>query len=420
MRHFKLSPMVVALLLASPVAIASESAAQLIDDSKVSVDARYRFEHVDQDNALHHANAQTLRARVGLQSGKWYGVSGLIEGDHVARIDNDRYNDTRNKQTAYSLVPDPDGSEINQALLRYEHSLGNVTAGRQRINLDNQRFVGGVAWRQNEQTYDGALGQLKPLKNLTLTYAYIDNINTIFGPDGSGILKTNPANITGHSQLFNVKYAPLPALAATAYQYQLGLDNLGFANTAPAPVGTLSSQTTGLRLNGTVHGVSYTAEYAEQQEHDSNPLDLDSRYTLAELGYTLHGETLKGLAIKAGYEVLGGSNDTVNNRAFQTPLATKHAFQGWADLFLTTPNGGVKDAYAGVTTPLLGGSLQVWYHEFRADKGSNPYGEELDASYSHAIPGVKGLSALVKVASYDANRFSVDTDKVWLQLQYSH
>ena len=104
MRHFKLSPMVVALLLASPVAMASESAAQLIDDSKVSVDARYRFEHVDQDNALHHANAQTLRARVGLQSGKWYGVSGLIEGDHVARIDNDRYNDTRNSSHPIGVV----------------------------------------------------------------------------------------------------------------------------------------------------------------------------------------------------------------------------------------------------------------------------------------------------------------------------
>ena len=52
--------------------------------------------------------------------------------------------------------------------------------GRQRINLDNQRFVGVSPRRQNEQTYDGVLGQLQPVDELTLTYAYIDNVNTIF------------------------------------------------------------------------------------------------------------------------------------------------------------------------------------------------------------------------------------------------
>jgi hypothetical protein len=408
MHHYKRPTLALSLLLASTSAVAAESVMQLIDNSKVGFDARYRFELVDQDNALRNAKAQTIRARLNLQTGKWYGISGLIEGDHVASLDNDRYNDSRNGNAAYSLVADPEGSEINQALLRYEHKRGAINLGRQRINLDNQRFIGGVGWRQNEQTYDGALAQLKPLDNVTITYAYIDNVNTINGPDGTSAVSATPANITGHSQLFNVKFAPSAALAATLYQYQLGLDNL-------APAGNRSSQTTGLRINGAITGINYVAEYAEQQEHDSNPLDLDSRYYLAELGYTVSGVALKG-----GYEVLGGSNKA-GNLAFQTPLATKHIFQGWADQFLTTPAGGVADAYVGATSPLLGGSLQLWYHEFRADKGAgNPYGEEINASYSHAIPSVKGLSALVKFASYDANRFSVDTDKLWVQLQYTH
>ena len=47
------------------------------------------------------------------------------------------------------MVADPDGTEINQALLRYDHTKGNAVVGRQRINLDNQRFIGSVAWRQN-------------------------------------------------------------------------------------------------------------------------------------------------------------------------------------------------------------------------------------------------------------------------------
>jgi hypothetical protein len=409
MRMMKLSLLSLAIAgtTFSHAAFAEESFSNMFSEAKPILDARYRYEHVDQDNALKHANAQTLRTRVGVQSGKWYGLSALIEADNVSRIGDASYNETRNGQSEYSVVADPDGSEVNQALLRYDHKYGAAVLGRQRINLDNQRFVGGVAWRQNEQTYDGALAQLKPLAGLTLTYAYIDNINSIFGP-GNGQYHTaaNPANIEGHSHLLNAQYILMPELTATAYQYRLGLDNL--------TAGSQSSKTTGLRLNGAIQGVSYVLEYAQQSEYADNPLDLDSDYYLAELGYTL-----KGVALKAGYEVLGG-DEGPGNRAFQTPLATKHAFQGWADIFLMTPAGGVKDAYAGVTAPLFGGSLQAWYHDFRAEEGSSQYGEEINLSYAHPIPGVKGLVGLVKYASYDADDFAVDTDKAWLQVQYSY
>jgi hypothetical protein len=409
MRTMKLSLLSLAIAgtTLSHAAHAEEAFSNLFTEAKPILDARYRYEHVDQDNALKHANAQTLRTRVGVQSGKWYGLSALIEADNVSRIGDASYNETRNGQSEYSVVADPDGSEINQALLRYDHQYGSAVLGRQRINLDNQRFVGGVAWRQNEQTYDGALLQLKPLSGLTLSYAYIDNINSIFGP-GNGKYDTagNPANIEGHSHLLNAQYVLMPELTATAYQYRLGLDNLA--------AGNQSSKTTGVRLNGAVAGVSYVLEYAQQTEYADNPLDLDSDYYLAELGYIIKGVTLKG-----GYEVLGG-DEGPGNRAFQTPLATKHAFQGWADIFLLTPANGIKDAYVGASAPLLGGTLAAWYHDFRAEKGSSQYGEEIDLSYAHPIPGVKGLVGLVKYASYDADDFAVDTDKLWVQLQYSY
>ncbi|HSX88836.1 MAG TPA: alginate export family protein [Pseudomonas sp.] len=409
MRMIKLSllSLAVASSTLSHAVVAEEALSNLFTQGKPLLDVRYRYEHVDQDNALNNANAQTIRTRVGFQSGKWYGLSALIEADNVSRIGDASYNSFRNGQTDYSVVADPDGTEINQALLRYDHKYGSAVLGRQRINLDNQRFVGGVAWRQNEQTYDGVLGQLKPLDGLTLTYAYIDNVNSIFGP-GNGRFDTaaNQANIEGHSHLLNVQYVLMPELTATAYQYRLGLDNLA--------AGGQSSKTTGLRLNGAVSGVSYVLEYAQQTEYADNPLDLDSDYYLAELGYTVKGVTLKG-----GYEVLGG-DEGPGNRAFQTPLATKHAFQGWADIFLLTPPDGIKDAYVGGSAPLFGGTLAAWYHDFRAERDSSQYGEEIDVSYAHAVPGVKGLVGLVKYASYDADDFAVDTDKFWVQLQYSY
>ena len=409
MRMMKLSLLSLAIAgtTISHAAVAEESFSTLFSEAKPILDARYRYEHVDQDNALKHANAQTLRTRVGVQSGKCYGLSALIEADNVSRIGDASYNETRNGQSEYSVVADPDGSEINQALLRYDHQYGSAVLGRQRINLDNQRFVGGVAWRQNEQTYDGVLGQLKPLQGLTLSYVYIDNINTVFGPgNGRYDSAATPANIGGHSHLLNAQYILMPELTATAYQYRLGLDNL--------TAGSQSSKTTGLRLNGAIAGISYVLEYAQQSEYADNPLDLDSDYYLAELGYTV-----QGVALKAGYEMLGGDAGP-GNRAFQTPLATKHAFQGWADIFLLTPAGGVKDAYAGISAPLFGGTLQAWYHDFRAEEGSSQYGEEINLSYAHPIPGVKGLVGLVKYASYDADDFAVDTDKAWLQVQYNY
>jgi len=391
----------------SHAAFATQPLSTLITEGKPILDLRYRYEHVDQDNTLNNANAQTLRTRVGFQSGKWYGLSALVEADNVSRIGDASYNSTRNGQGDYSVVADPDGSEVNQALLRYDHTYGSAVLGRRRINLDNQRFIGGVAWRQNEQTYDGALLQLKPLTGLTLSYAYIDTINTIFGP-GNGRFDTaaNPANIDGHSHLLNAQYVLMPELIASAYQYRLGLDNLA--------AGGQSSQTTGVRLNGVISGISYALEYAKQKDYADNPLKLDSDYYLAELGYTI-----QGVALKAGYEVLGGASGP-GNRAFQTPLATKHAFQGWADIFLLTPANGIKDAYLGGSAPLLGGTLAAWYHDYRAERGSSHYGSEIDVSYAHAIPGVKGLVGLVKYAGYNADDVSVDTDKLWVQLQYSY
>ncbi len=52
---------------------------------------------------------------------------------------------------------------------------------------------------------------------------------------------------------------------------------------------------------------------------------------------------VKGIGtLGVGYELLG-SDDGV--AAFQTPLATLHKFNGFADQFLVTPAGGLQDIY---------------------------------------------------------------------------
>ena len=183
-----------------------------------------------------------------------------------------------------------------------------------------------------------------------------------------------------------------------------------------APAGTLSSATSGLRASGSFGGFGYALEHARQRDIAGNPWSLDGRYDLVELAYAW-----EPLQLKLGYEVMGGA-DGAGNRAFQTPLATKHLFQGWADQFLVTPANGVEDRYLGVVAPLAGGTIQAWYHDFSAERGGGDHGRELDLSYARAVPGVKGLTALLKYARYDADggSASVDTRKFWLHLQYAY
>ncbi|MCE7033112.1 alginate export family protein [Lysobacter sp. GX 14042] len=402
------------LLMLPALALADPGVGALFADGTPILDLRYRHEHVEQDNALHDANANTLRTRLGYRTGSWNGWSALVEVDNVTRLGG-TYNDTRNGRNSHALVADPAYSEVNQALLRYSTAHGEVTAGRQRLNLDNQRFVGGVGWRQNEQTYDGVALRLTPTESLGLTWAWLGQVNTVFGPeDGPHANAANRANAEGDSHLLNLRYTLAPQLVATAYQYRLDLGDL--AVTPTAPPGTLSSTTTGLRLDGALDRFGYALEYARQGDRGGNPWELDSRYRLVELGYRAGA-----VQFKAGREVLGGAGGP-GNRAFQTPLATKHQFQGWADLFGTTPAGGIDDRYAGAVVPLAGGTLQGWYHDFRAERGGASYGTELDLWYARAIPAVKGLDALLKYARYDSGdrALTVDTRKLWLQLQYAY
>lgn len=159
---------------------------QAVNASKVDVSFRYRVENVDQDGVADDALASTLRSRVGLQTGSAFGFSGLLEVDNVTVIGGELYNNSFNVKVKYPVVADPSGTDINQALLRYQlnDSKTQFDIGRQRINQLNQRFLGGVAWRQNEQTLDGYRYQQKLPNDFHIDISHFYNVNRVFGPVG--------------------------------------------------------------------------------------------------------------------------------------------------------------------------------------------------------------------------------------------
>ncbi len=357
---------------------------------------RYRLENVDQDGFDREAWASTLRTVLGYETGAWHGASVVLEFEDVSVVGNEQYDSTINGETDFPVVADPEGSEVNQAHLKVllvEES--TIKLGRQVITLDNHRFVGDVGWRQNQQTFDAATLLWSPLEPLSVFYAFVDNVNRVFGDDSP------QGDHRMASHLVNAGYDVPGWGRITGYAYLLDYDSIDTNSTS-----TWGGRFAGSHAFGAAE-LQYAAEVASQSDTANNPNDVEQEYALAELGVRARGWTLR-----AGQEILGGSGNPGD--AFQTPLATLHAFNGWADKFLTTPDTGLEDSYVGLGAKAGDFDLQLVWHDFQADSGGMDYGTELDASVVWAAS--KKVSVGVKFADYQADAFATDTTKAWIWL----
>lgn len=400
MNQALLRPSLVVLALLGSTAARAEPAAPSLTPY---ADLRYRLEVVDQAGLPETATASTLRLRAGVKSGEWHGLSGLVEGEAIMVLGRATYNDTVNGRTTYPVVADPSDTLLNQAWLRWRPSAAlEATVGRQAVNLDNQRWLGSVGWRQNDQTLDAVKLAAKPLKGATIDYLHAWRVNRVFGPDSAqGIWRDTAIHAA------RAAYAIKHVGTLSAYGYWLDIPS------APAS----SSRTLGVRMAGEQSfgkgmSVLYAAEYARQHDHGANPRRFALDYWLFEPGIKAGAVT-----VKAGYERLEGDGSA----ALQTPLATLHAFNGWADKFLTTPVNGLRDAYVDAAYklpgkgPLAGLTLRAAWHDFGSTRGGIAYGQEWNALASYPLGQHFALTA--KLARYEADAFASDTTKLWFQLE---
>ncbi len=380
--------------------------ARLIEKMDLFASLRYRYEFVDQDGFARNANASTLRTRLGVKSELWSGLTFTVEGEDILHLGPAHFNDTVNGRTAFPVVADPQDLVLNRIFGSWKASEWlTVDAGREAVNLDNQRFIGSVGWRQNDQTMDTAGLVLTPREGLRIEARYVWRVNRIFGPD-------SPKGVWSNDDIVIVNgRAKLGAYGAFgAYAYLLDIPN------APAA----SSQTYGLRFKGARPladsvRVLYWLEYAHQSDYGANPAKFGLDYWKAEAGLKAFGVT-----VKLGFERLEGRNGI----AFQTPLATLHAQNGWADKFLVTPAAGLEDRYLDLTwKPQTQGwakrlTTRFVYHDYRADRGGATYGREYDALVSYRTPWKVVMTA--KFARYEARTFATDTTKFWLMASVSY
>lgn len=370
-------------------------------------EARLRFESVDQDGLAAEADALTLRVRAGVEAkaGRW---SALVEGQGNLAIVDDYFDGLRGAATR-PLVADPENIALARAQLRYASPTFAVTAGRQRIALDDERFVGAVPFRQNGQSFDAVRAEITPAKGIKADLTYAWSVRTIWGIDGAG---ARQQAISGDN-LFGNLSLQTPVGKAVAFAYLVDQDEAAMQGFR------MSSQSYGVRLDGSQRlgkaKVAYQLSYARQSDWHRNPDDYSADYWLADVAIDLGGPR-----VGAGYEILGADKGTALN-SFQTPLATGFKFQGWADKFLVTPPDGVRDLYASAgwgwkaVGPLKAVTLQAAYHDYRSDRASRSYGDEIDLLASAKLGK---LTASARYAHYDADNFATDTDKFWLQLDW--
>ena len=350
-----------------------------------------RLEDVALQNKQRRAYATTLRARLGYQTVEFLGFSALAEGDFIVHADAGHFNDTVNGRSEFPGSFDPGMAALNRLQLNYRTAITpeavannrndlTIAVGRQRIIFGDAQFIGNAPWRQHEQTFDAVSVVDTSLPATTLTYAYLARVNRVFGPDSP------LGRFDSNSHLFNAVYSGfgLP-LKIEAYDYLLDLRQAPALSTATYGARTESV----LSLGGDV-AAQLNAAYARQNRYGANPFDIDLAYYLAEAGLSYGG-----LSGTAGYEVLQGDGVI----GFSTPLASLHAFQGWAEQFLTDPPNGIRDSYARARyafgVPAIYGNVAatVVFHDFDAEHIRAHYGGEWDGSLEAFFPGGKMLGA---------------------------
>lgn len=395
-RTITLSALTCSILFAMGNAAAETPIASIADavtQGSANIDLNLRYESVEQDNALKDADALTLRTRLTLATAQFNGFTALVEFEdsrNVAGVND--YNDAIGNNGEYSVIADPETTELDQAFLQYRYDGFTAKAGRQLIAIDNQRFVGHVGWRQDRQTFDAVTMQYA-VDDLTLDYGYLYKRNRIFA---------EARDIDAKDHIINASYL-LGLGKLSAYGYLLeedtNIDN--------------GVDTYGIRFAGAQDidkiKLLYSLEYATQ-DADTATTSYSADYMLGEIGVGF-----SGLTLKLGYESLGSDDGAYG---FATPLATLHAFNGWSDQFLATPAQGLVDTYVSIGGSVVGGSWALMYHDFTADESSatvDDLGDEIDAVFT--LPIDKNYTIGVKYAVYsagDTGAGKVDTDKVWL------
>ncbi|MEX1049799.1 MAG: alginate export family protein [Akkermansiaceae bacterium] len=366
-----------------------------------TIDIRARYEFADAAG-LDPSHAFTLRERLGLKTAAWNGFSAFIEGEFSQAAIDDYHGGALGASPfdpANTAIFDPETNELNQLYLQYAGYESVVKIGRQRLIYDNAAFIGNVGWRQNEQTFDAISFTNQSIQDLTLNLAYIDQVNRIFGSDADN-QTANRQDVSSEIYLLNTRYTGIRGLTVGGYAYFMKFDE-------PVVEGW-DNQTYGVTAKGDLLGLTLYGELAYQT--DAGPAN-DTEALYAHFSAT---KTLGTHAFTAGIEFL--------DAGFQTPLATVHAFNGFADAFI---GQRITGTHGGLTNPYISHSLPIFWgmkwtntlHAFGDNSLSTDRGWEIDSVLVKKFDDQ--FTAIAKLAHFESEDVLPTTTRFSVELNYT-
>ncbi len=410
MCHYpRLTGLLMSGLLLSGAILANDS-----PDNKLDWSARSRYADLSGSESARAASL-LLRATWDAQ---WNDIlSSHLQVDNVSRAFKNDHSDGVDLN-GKPIIPDAGGADLNQAYVGMDFDSVHLKLGRQKINWDDQRFIGGNGFWQNEQTFDAALATVKFLSNSQFSYAYIGNVNRIFGDRADKYLDSNDQgygnpsverspSLLGdhkhHTHIAQLAFNEWDYSQIVAYGYHM--DNL----TMPSA----SNNTLGANYTFTYKwdSIKYRLkiESALQKQPESNSNAMLPYYLLdANVG-------VNRIEFSARYEVLGHKDD-VN---FITPLGSAHDFQGASNEIQNYMKWGVKDASLGISVRATPFKIEAQYHQFFAHTTSDYLAQELDFTFSYRPSRKHVVSLLAAYFQPDTGALKGRSERK-LYLDYSY
>lgn len=362
---------------------------------------RLRHEDVNQEAGVTDLGAQasTARVRLGYETERYQFFSAMLEyTGNIAVPDDQNYFDGSNEQFDDAFVADPEASFLSQYWLAYDIANTLVKYGRQRLQLDNGRFLGNESFRQLDTSVRGFTVRNESLNYLRFYLGQLEHFNSPLYEDVPGSSEDIQV------RYFNLNYRGFMHSHLALYSYQ----SQGDAN-----AGIWDTQTDGVRFSGRIRNepeIEYAFELARQKDRNANPRDYSVRYSLIEAGIRY-----RGIGIHAGHESLGA----VQGGYFVSPLGALHEFQGWSDIFSNggagNIAGGLSDQYATLSYRLDASWLAaVTVHHFESEhwqSGPGDLGKEYNAELVYRY---EFLELALRYADYHAKNFGQDTRKSWV------
>src|ERR1051326_5524797 len=91
----------------------------IIAQGRAVIDLRARYETVTEASKTLDANANTIRARLGYDTGYWNNFQLGFDFDQIWTVGGATYNSTRNGKTPYPTIADPSMTALNRLTLTY-------------------------------------------------------------------------------------------------------------------------------------------------------------------------------------------------------------------------------------------------------------------------------------------------------------